>query len=75
MSNKIYPCLWFNNQAKDAADFYCGIFNKAKVTSSNPIVTEFNFYSFATVVNISDAFQLLRNIHRHELQYSNTLTL
>ena len=28
---KIIPCLWFNNQAEDAAQFYAGIFKHAKV--------------------------------------------
>ena len=39
MANKIYPCLWFDGQAKAAADFYCSIFPNSKITSQNPMVT------------------------------------
>lgn len=38
MANPIFPCLWFNGQAKEAADFYCNIFSDAKIISENPIV-------------------------------------
>ena len=41
MTNPIYPCLWFNNQAKEAADFYCGIFKNARITEENPMVVIF----------------------------------
>lgn len=38
MKNPIYPCLWFDNKAKEAAEFYCSVFTNAKITSENPIV-------------------------------------
>lgn len=38
MKNPIYPCLWFNNNAKVAADFYCSVFKNSKIISENPIV-------------------------------------
>ena len=38
---KITPFLWFNNQAQEAADFYCSIFNDSKVLSSNPMMVTF----------------------------------
>lgn len=41
MANPIYPCLWFDGQAKAAADFYCSIFKNSKVTSENPMVVVF----------------------------------
>ena len=41
MTNKIYPCLWFDGQAKAAADHYCAIFKNSKIVSENPIVTIF----------------------------------
>jgi predicted 3-demethylubiquinone-9 3-methyltransferase (glyoxalase superfamily) len=41
MKNSIYPCLWFDGQAKAAADFYCSIFKNSKITSDNPIVVNF----------------------------------
>ncbi len=41
MTNQIYPCLWFDGQAKAAADFYCTVFNNVKITATNPMVTTF----------------------------------
>ncbi len=41
MTNQIYPCLWFDGQAKAAADFYCSIFKNSKVTVDTPIVINF----------------------------------
>jgi predicted 3-demethylubiquinone-9 3-methyltransferase (glyoxalase superfamily) len=41
MANPIYPCLWFDGQAKAAADFYCSIFKNSKITSENPMVVIF----------------------------------
>ena len=29
---KITPCLWFDDQAENAAKFYTGIFNNSKIT-------------------------------------------
>lgn len=42
MKNPIYPCLWFDGQAKAAADFYCSVFKNSKVTSENPMVVIFD---------------------------------
>ncbi len=42
MTNQIYPCLWFENQAKAAADFYCSIFKNSKITSENSMVVTFD---------------------------------
>lgn len=39
MKNNLYPCLWFDGKAKEAAEFYSGIFPNAKISSTNPIVT------------------------------------
>lgn len=41
MQNQIYPCLWFDNQAKAAAEFYCSLFKNSKITEGNPMVTMF----------------------------------
>ena len=41
MKNPIYPCLWFDGEAKAAADFYCSVFKHSKITSNNPVVTTF----------------------------------
>ena len=42
MKNPVYPCLWFNNQAKEAAAYYCSIFENSKITSENPFVVMFD---------------------------------
>jgi predicted 3-demethylubiquinone-9 3-methyltransferase (glyoxalase superfamily) len=39
MKEQITPCLWFNNQAAEAAALYCSIFENAKITAQSPIVT------------------------------------
>ncbi|MFL6240821.1 MAG: VOC family protein [Actinomycetes bacterium] len=31
MSDKITPCLWFDNQAEDAANYYCSIFKNSQL--------------------------------------------
>ena len=41
MNNQIYPCLWFDGQAKAAADFYCSVFKNSKILSESPLVTMF----------------------------------
>ena len=41
MADQIYPCLWFDGQAKAAADFYCSIFKNSKVTYDSPMVVTF----------------------------------
>lgn len=40
MKKEITPCLWFNNQANEAATLYCSAFKQSKITSQSPIVTE-----------------------------------
>lgn len=41
MTNEIYPCLWFDGQAKEAATFYSTIFNQSKIISDTPMVVMF----------------------------------
>ena len=41
MTNQIYPCLWFDGQAKAAAEYYCSIFKNSKITAENPMVVTF----------------------------------
>ena len=40
MTDQIYPCLWFDGQAKAAAEFYCSIFPNSKITAENPLVVK-----------------------------------
>lgn len=41
MINPIFPCLWFDNNGKEAANYYCSIFKNSKIISENPFVTVF----------------------------------
>ncbi len=41
MDNLIYPCLWFDGNAGEAAAFYCSAFKKTKVTSTNQMAVIF----------------------------------
>ncbi|MDZ4667786.1 MAG: VOC family protein [bacterium] len=38
MSLPVYSCLWFEGKAKEAANFYCGLFKESKILSENPFV-------------------------------------
>ena len=38
MKNKIYPCLWFDGQAKAAAELYCSVFPNSKITVDTDMV-------------------------------------
>jgi predicted 3-demethylubiquinone-9 3-methyltransferase (glyoxalase superfamily) len=39
-----YPCLWFDKNATEAAEFYCSIFPDSKIISENPSVTIWQLY-------------------------------
>ncbi len=41
MKNNLYPCLWFDGNAKAAAEFYCSVFSHSKLISENSIVVRF----------------------------------
>lgn len=41
MSNPIYPCLWFDGNAREAAEFYCSVFKNSKITTDTPMVVMF----------------------------------
>jgi predicted 3-demethylubiquinone-9 3-methyltransferase (glyoxalase superfamily) len=41
MNNNIHPCLWFDGNAKTAADFYCSLFPGSKITADTPMVVNF----------------------------------
>lgn len=38
MKQLIYPCLWFNGNAKEGAQFYCTVFNDCIITADTPMV-------------------------------------
>ena len=41
MSKPVFPCLWFDGQAKAAAEFYCSVFKDSAIISENPMVVIF----------------------------------
>jgi predicted 3-demethylubiquinone-9 3-methyltransferase (glyoxalase superfamily) len=41
MTNSIYPCLWFDGQAKAAAELYCSLFKNSRITIYTPMVVNF----------------------------------
>jgi len=41
MENSLSACLWFKGQAKEAAEYYCGIFKDSKISQTNEMVTTF----------------------------------
>ena len=41
MSKEIFPCLWFDQKAKEAADYYCSVFKDSKIISENSMVVNF----------------------------------
>lgn len=41
MKEKVHPCLWFDGQAKAAADYYCSIFPNSRIITDSAIVVNF----------------------------------
>ena len=44
MNNRIYPCLWFDGQAKEAAELYEEVFGNSKILDENPIVVRIEMH-------------------------------
>jgi predicted 3-demethylubiquinone-9 3-methyltransferase (glyoxalase superfamily) len=40
MNNNIHPCIWYNGNAKAAAEFYCGLFPDSKITTDSSMVVK-----------------------------------
>ncbi|MBV8253315.1 MAG: VOC family protein [Chitinophaga sp.] len=41
MKTQVYPCLWFDGQARAAADFYCSIFPNSSIINDTGMVVNF----------------------------------
>jgi predicted 3-demethylubiquinone-9 3-methyltransferase (glyoxalase superfamily) len=41
MTKEIFPCLWFDGQTKQAAEFYCSVFENSKILYESPMVVTF----------------------------------
>lgn len=44
MKNPIYPCLWFDGQAKAATELYSDAFGDVKILDENPVVVTFKLH-------------------------------
>ncbi|NND31354.1 MAG: VOC family protein [Saprospiraceae bacterium] len=49
MSKIIYPCLWLDDQARPAADFYCSLFADSHITKESSVVVEFELTGFKII--------------------------
>jgi len=43
MNNDIFPCLWFDEESKEAAEFYCQVFG-GKITADTPVVMNIDLF-------------------------------
>lgn len=43
MNNTIFPCLWHDEDAKQAAEFYCKVFN-GRITADTPVVMNIDLF-------------------------------
>ncbi len=66
MINPIYACLWYDGQAKTAAEFYCSIFENSKITTDTPMVVNFELNGIkimglngGPMFKLSEAFSLV----------------
>ncbi len=73
MENQIYPCLWFDGQAKQAAEFYCSIFKDSKITVDTPMVVMFEINGLKYMglnggphFKFNEAFSLIVNCDTQE---------
>ena len=41
MNNNLHPCIWYDGNAKAAAEFYCSLFPNSKITADTPMVVNF----------------------------------
>jgi predicted 3-demethylubiquinone-9 3-methyltransferase (glyoxalase superfamily) len=41
MNSQIYPCLWFDGKAKEAAEFYCTVFHSGRILNDSSLVVNF----------------------------------
>lgn len=43
MNNNIFPCLWYDGNGKESAEFYCKVFN-GKLTADSPMVLNIELF-------------------------------
>jgi predicted 3-demethylubiquinone-9 3-methyltransferase (glyoxalase superfamily) len=46
MNNPIFPCLWYDGNAKAAAEFYCSVFKNSRIIDDTPMVVTFELNGY-----------------------------
>jgi predicted 3-demethylubiquinone-9 3-methyltransferase (glyoxalase superfamily) len=46
MAKQIFPCLWFDGKAKEAATYYCSVFKDARIIDDTPMVVTWELMGF-----------------------------
>lgn len=82
MNNSIFPCLWFDGDAEQAAQTYCEIFG-GKIIENTPVVININFFGQKFMLlnggphfqkNASVSFMILCETDEEVDQYWNSLS-
>lgn len=66
MNTKIYPCLWFNGNAKEAASFYCTVFKDSKITADTELVVTFE--------SAGQKFMCLNGGHKPDATFNSSVS-
>jgi predicted 3-demethylubiquinone-9 3-methyltransferase (glyoxalase superfamily) len=73
LTQKITPFLWFDNQAQEAAQFYCTLFKTSKIISATPMVVTFELegqkfmaLNGGPLFKFTEAFSLFVNCESQE---------
>lgn len=67
MTHKLFPCLWFDGQAKEAVAYYCSVFNNSKIISENPMVIVFELNE--------TKFMALNGGHKYQFSPANSYVI
>lgn len=63
MKEQMYPCLWFDGQAREAANFYCSIFPDSKLINDSGMVVNFELNGqFFMGLNGGDNFKFNESV-------------
>lgn len=82
MNNDIFPCLWHNEDAKQAAEFYCKVFN-GTITADTPVVLNIELFGQKLMLlnggpqfekNASVSFMVLCETEEEVQSYWNQLS-
>ena len=66
MKTPIYTCLWFKEEAKQAAKFYCSIFENSKIIKETPMAVKFK---------LDGKLFMASNHHNDHITFNESITL